>query len=367
MEGTNYQSDTTQEQSYIDVRELFKRVWERRKVFYWVLPITFVLSSALILCVPRYYACEVILAPEAQSASPSGSLQALASSFGFNMQNMANTDALYPMIYPDMVSSPNFLVTLFDIDVTTAEGEFKGTYYQYLLQMYKKPFWTRWKGKIKKWLTPEEPKVTSIGKKEGKRVDVFNMSEAQWYALDLMRKNISCKVDKKTDVITFRVKAQDKLVCALMADSVCGALQMAVTEYRTKKARVDIDYYAEVMEESLRDYQEASETYIRYADSHSGMNLQQYKIEAKNLETEMEIKQAAYTSFQKQHLASQARLQENTPVFTVMQSASIPLKPAGPKRMLFVLAMLILASFITGFVVCKDLILDPFKEQEKNA
>ena len=78
-------------------------------------------------------------------------------------------------------------------------------------------------------------------------------------------------------------------------------------------------------------------------------------------ETEMQIKQAAYTSFQKQYLATQARLQENTPVFTVMQSASVPLQPAGPKRMIFVLAMLFLATFVTGFVLCKDLLLAPFK------
>jgi len=355
-----------EQQSYIDVRELFKRIVQRKKVFYWVLPITLVLSLALILCVPDYYSCEVILAPEAQSAGPSGSLQALASSFGFNMQNMSSSDALYPTIYPDMVESPNFLVTLFGVQVSTAEEDFSGTYYKYLLQKHKKTFWNRWKSNIKKWITPAEPEVKR-SPKAGKGVDVFNMSKAQWYVIDLMHKNISCKVDKKTDVITFRVKAQDKLVCAIMADSVCAALQMAVTDYRTKKARVDIEYYAEVMEEALKEYQEASDAYIRYADSHSGMNLQQYKIEARNLETEMEIKQAAYTSFQKQHLATQARLQENTPVFTVIQSASIPIKPAGPNRILFVLAMLILASFITAFVVCKDLILTPFMQQEIKA
>ena len=41
-------------------------------------------------------------------------------------------------------------------------------------------------------------------------------------------------------------------------------------------------------------------------------------------ETEMQIKEAAYTSFQKQYLATQARLQENTPVYTIIQSATIP-------------------------------------------
>ena len=361
MEETNYQSDTAQQQGYIDVREILKRIWQRRKVFYWVLPITFVLSSALILCVPRYYMCEVILAPESQAAGQAGSLQALASSFGYDMRNLTSSDALYPTIYPDIVKAPNFMVKLFDVQVKTSEGDFSGTYYNYLAKVHKRVFWKRWKSKIKKWVTPQEPEL-KIGGKPGGGVDVFCMSKGQWYVLDLMQKNISCKVDRKTEVITFRVKAQDKLVCAIMADSVCATLQNFITDYRTKKARVDIDYYNEVMETSRREYQEASEKYIRYADSHSGMNLEQYRIIATNLETEMQIKQAAYTSFQKQYLATQARLQENTPVFTVMQSASVPLLPAGPKRMIFVLAMLFLATFVTGFVLCKDLLFSAFKE-----
>ena len=359
MEEMNYQYGNAPQGNYVEVKVLFKTIWERRKVLYWVLPITLVLSSALILCVPKYYACDVVLAPEQSSANASGSLQALASSFGLNMQNMSNVDALYPTIYPDVVESPDFMVRLFHVPVRTAENDFEGTYYQYMLKKHKRVFWMRWKSNISKWLKPAEPEVkmgaTSGGK--SKAVNVFYLSKSQWYVLDQMQRNISCKVDKKTDVISFRVKAQDKLVCAIMADSVCAALQEFVTDYRTKKARVDLVYYEEVMEGARDEYELASEEYIKYADSHSGMNLEQYRIEAKNLETEMLIKQAAYTSFQKQYLATQARLQENTPVYTVIKSASIPTQSAGPKRMLFVLAMLFLATCITSFELCKDQLL----------
>ena len=362
MEETNYISTEQPPQTgYVDLKELFRAIGRRRKVFYWVLPITFVLSSALILCVPKYYVCEVVLAPESSASGQAGSLQALASSFGFNMQNLTSADALYPTIYPDIAKSPDFLVKLFDIPVTTAEGEYSGTYYNYLAKEHKRFFLKRWTSKLKKMITPAEPevKVSGNGKKDG--VDVFCMSKKQWYVLDLMQKNISCKVDRKTEVITFRVKAQDKLVCAIVADSACTALQHFITDYRTKKARVDFDYYKEVMARSYQEYQEACEQYIRYADSHSNLNLKRFRIEADNLETEMKIKQAAYTSFQKQYLATQARLQENTPVYTLIQSASVPVLAAGPKKTIFVLAMLFLATCVTCFVLGKEQLMAPFK------
>ena len=71
-ENTN--QNTIENQGAMDFTALFKTLWNRRKVFYWLWPITFVLSSALILCVPRYYTCEVILAPEAQSRHQGGNL-----------------------------------------------------------------------------------------------------------------------------------------------------------------------------------------------------------------------------------------------------------------------------------------------------
>lgn len=40
-----------------------------------------------------------------------------------------------------------------------------------------------------------------------------------------------------------------------------------------------------------------------------------------------------------QKQAALAKIQENTPAFTTLQSATVPIKPAGPKRVLLSLAM----------------------------
>lgn len=54
------------------------------KLFYKVLPITFVLSCIYILGFPRYYSTDIKLAPEMENAM-SGSIGSLASSFGFDL------------------------------------------------------------------------------------------------------------------------------------------------------------------------------------------------------------------------------------------------------------------------------------------
>jgi uncharacterized protein involved in exopolysaccharide biosynthesis len=52
--------------------------------------------------------------------------------------------------------------------------------------------------------------------------------------------------------------------------------------------------------------------------------------------------------------AARAKLQEATPAFTVIETASVPIKPAGPKRMIISIAMMILSFFVlSGWYIIK--------------
>jgi len=343
------------ESQMIDLRAAFRNLWAKRRVFYIVVPTAFVLSAALILCVPRYYRSSVLLAPESQSMA-SGMIGSLASSFGFDLGS-GGSEAINPQLYPDIVKTTDFLVGLFSVRVATSDGKFEGTYYEYMNTQRRYPFWKAAKLAVGRAVRKcFGSKATGRPGRGVDEVDPFWLTRSQNSLVEAMRTDIVCAIDKKTDAISVRVEAQDKLVAATMADSVCQHLQNFMTAYRTQKAKDDIEYYSRLIEESKVDYEKASREYINYKDSHSGLALERYKIEAENLQNEMELKYSVYSSFQKQYLASCAKLQEDTPAFTIVQSACVAEKPAGPKRVIFVLAVTLLATFIAAFMlVRKDL------------
>ena len=62
-----------------------------------------------------------------------------------------------------------------------------------------------------------------------------------------------------------------------------------------------------------------------------------------------------------QYQAAKAKVQERTPAFTVVKGAAVPIKAAKPKRMLFVLGMLVLAFIITTLYIAKEDLKDLFK------
>lgn len=338
----------------IDLRRIFRRLLDERKAFYRVASITFAVSAMLILCVPRYYTCSITLAPEAQSGNNMGNVATLASSFGINFGSMTSEDAIYIDIYPDVVGSQDFLISLCDEHVQTLDSAYSGTVFDYYKDYYRDPWWSRVMGWTKRMIISIFVTEPSQGKGH---IDPYRLSKREFSVIKRMHKNIQCTIDASTNVITLTAKAQDAQVSAQIADYVRIHLQEFITEYRTGKAQKDIDYYSALAEQARVDYENAKSLYAAYADSHTDANRQSYVIEEQNLRSEMELRYTTYEGFVRQKMLSQAKYQERTPIYTVISQASIPVKPTGPRRVMFVLAMCILACFATSvWLIREDLL-----------
>ncbi len=62
----------------------------------------------------------------------------------------------------------------------------------------------------------------------------------------------------------------------------------------------------------------------------------------------MQLQYNAYTQIAAQLLAAEAKVQEETPAFTTLQSATVPLIPEAPKKKKIVLVFLFLAFVATS-------------------
>ena len=255
----------------IDLRVVFKKIYERRRLFIKVLPIVFVLSCAFILCLPRYYQSTLSLAPEIGGTSGlGGTLGSLASSFGLDLGSMETTDAINPMLYPDLMEDNGFVVGLFDIKVKSKDGEIACSYYDYLLKHQKRPFWQYVIVWVKKLLPKDEEHVIN----KGNKLNPYVLSKRQDEICKLIRDKVSISIDKKTAVISISVEAQDPLICKTVADSVKERLQTFITNYRTNKARIDEKHYKNLVDEAKADYEKARRLYGSYADSNMEMVLE---------------------------------------------------------------------------------------------
>ena len=339
-------------QKVIDLRIIFKMIWANKRLFYKVLPIVFVLSCIYIFSLPRYYTSDTKLAPEMENSGAGGTLGSIAASFGFDLSEMQTTDAITPLLYPDLMEDNGFVASLMSIQVKSQDGEISASYHDYL-KLHQKTAW--WNYPIN-WLKSLLPKKEDVGGSK-KEFDPYYLSRNEDAILGKARKDISISIDKKTGVISIGVEAQDPLICKTLADSIKDKLQVFITEYRTNKARTDYEYYKKLATEAKYDYEKARQQYASMSDANSKVALRSIELKMEDMENDMQLKFNTYTTVNTQLQAAKAKVQEKTPAFTVLKGASVPIKPAGPKRMIFVAAMLIVTAFLLSIYSLRSLIL----------
>lgn len=308
-----------------------------RRLYYRLLPAVFLATAVLTLSVPNYYHCTVMLAPETSGAKSTSGLSSLANSFGINLGGSGNgTDALLPTLYPDLMNSVTFRASLFPILVQRGDDSSQTmmTYYDYLKDGQKVPWWSQAGIALYSLFKSQQP--------ESEKVNTFKLTREQNRIVKDIGEKVVCDVDKKSMVITIDVTDQNPLICATIADSVRVRLQDFITDYRTSKARVDLEYTRKLYVEAKERYDEARRKYAAYTDANQKVFLERIRSEQSELQTELQLRQTAYTQIASRLQLAEAKVQEETPAFTTLQPATVPIEKAGPKRIRTCLLMLLL-------------------------
>ena len=334
------------EEQEIDLIELAQKVWAGRKLIFKACGIAVIVALVVAFSIPKEYATSVTLAPEVGGRSSSSNLGALAAMAGVNLRTSGGEDALSPELYPDIVSSTPFLTSLFDVRVQDGEAEIDTTLYVYLKDYQRAPWW----GVITSAPFRAIGWVSSLFKDEAEEqggaaeLNPFHLTQEESNIANALSGRIAVDVDKKTGVTTLTVTMQDPLISASLTDTIMHSLQNYITDYRTNKARHDLAYMEKLYKEARQEYMEAQEKYASFADTNLDLNRLIYRAEQERLQNEMNLAFQVYTQVAQQLQMAKAKVQEITPVYTVVQPATVPLNAAKPSKMLILVAFVFLAG-----------------------
>lgn len=323
----------------IDVVAVFKVLLKQWRYLARFAAVGAVVGVIVALCTPKSFTASVTLAPEMNSGGIglSGNIADMASSFGIDIGGKSSVDAIYPELYPDIFATTDFLLSLYDVPVRLKEDDTVRKYIDHFKKDLKIPFWNYPKIWIAQMLTPKE----GNNGKNGAR-DPFRLSKEDDQIIEGMRNSIICTVDKKTSVININVIDQDPLVAAIMADTLQRRLQLYITEYRTKKARNDYDFYKKLSQQLRLDYERSREIYTSYADANQGVQLQSLQVKIEELENNMQLKYDNYKNSLELMRQAHAKIQERTPAFVILERPLMPHKASSAPRALIVLLWIFL-------------------------
>lgn len=349
-ENKNYQQPDVQEpendELEIDWMEILRKIIAIRKTLYKAAGVGLVLGIIIALSIPKQYTVTVTLSPEMGGDKASGGLASLASSFLGGAATSSSPDALNATLAPDIVASTPFILELFDTRVQTLDGKLDTTLVAYLDEQ-KQPWWGYIKaapgmaiGAIKSIFT-EEADTTSV-------LNPFQLTKEESEKVEGLRKVLTADVDKKTAMTTITVTLQDPKVTAIVADSVVTKLQQYIIDYRIKKAKEDCAYLEQLYKERQQEYYEAQSKYAHYFDSNRNIALQSVRAEQERLQNDMNLAYQVYSQVAQQLQVARAKIQEEKPVFAVVEPATVPLQPSGTSRKVILVGVILFVIFGVG-------------------
>ena len=142
---------------------------------------------------------------------------------------------------------------------------------------------------------------------------------------------------------TVTVTLQDPKVTAIVADSVVGKLQQYIIDYRIKKAKEDCAYLEELYKERQQEYYQAQSKYAHYFDTNRNIAFQSVRAEQERLQNDMNLAYQVYSQVAQQLQVARAKIQEEKPVFAVVEPATVPLQPSGTSRKIIFIGIVFLA------------------------
>ncbi|WP_455613156.1 chain-length determining protein [Bacteroides congonensis] len=351
----------------IDMLDIIRKIIAIRKNLYKAAVVGLLIGVIVGVSIPKQYTVRVTLSPEmGGEKGNSGIVGGAASFLGSGVGVKSGTDALNASLSSDIVSSTPFLLELLNMEVVVNEGETKML--SNYLMTESSPWWNFIIGlpgiinsQLKSWFTNEE--ISSKEKVQGGLIILTKDENAQIAAL---KKKIAATVDKKTAITSVTVTLQDPKVAAIVADSVVHRLQEYIISYRTSKAIEDCAYLEKLFEERKQEYYVAQKKYADYVDTHDNLILQSVRAEQERLQNDMNLFYQVYSQVANQLQVARAKVQEEKPVFAIVEPAVVPIESSSMRRSIYIFLFVFLSVCGTiGWLLLGKALVSVFKNEVK--
>lgn len=345
MQENNINNQPYYEEDEINIMELISKLWKKRWMIIRWCVVGAVIGLVAGFSIPKTYKAGVTFAPETQQKTNS-SVSSIASMMGVNLNN--SIDAFSVEMYPDIVHSTPFIVELFDLPVTfeRKDSVITTSLVEYMKEYQKSPWWSaviQAPFKVLGW-------VMSIGQEKEEEdtiagpLNPSNLPKDERGVVKFFAENIMVNVDKKTGKTDMSLELQDPLVVATVMEAVTENLKNYMSDYRTSKARQDIENLEVICNERKADYYKAQQAYAQFVDANKSVIRQSAQAEQERLQQEMNLAYQVYSQVATQLEGARIQAEQAKPVFAIINPVTVPIKKTAPSKA----KMLVIFTFLAG-------------------
>ncbi len=294
----------------LDLIELLKTAWGGKKQIIAISFISVLIGVTVALVSPVIYTSNTTFINSQTESKQGSSLSGVASLIGINLGGLSSGSEIPPSMYPQIGESVEFKRALLKSKIDEKKqvqlGNFLADH-----------------NNIKKSLSTENNKLF-ISKYEDK---LFN----------LINKVLSISVDQKEGFVTISANMPNSEYAANTCINAREILQKTIIDNRIKSAKQKLEYSEKQLASKRIEFEEIQNKLAYFNDSNINLVTSSVINERDKLEAEFQIINAVMIELSKQVEQRKLQVSEDTPVFSIVKEASMPVKRSSPRRTQMVL------------------------------
>lgn len=359
MEETSIQED------YISLISLVKGLWRRRKSIFKIIGLFFLLGVFLAIFSPKEYVSGVkFLSQTSSSSKPGGNWSGLAALVGINLNANTENGEIPSNIYPKIINSIPFQQKLMETPLTFKKQDSAITFRKYYTEIAKpdgvsllRKYTIGLPGTVIGWFKSKDE-----GPKNRQNDSLIFLSKKEMKLANILKESVSFGIDETDGVISISANMPEPVAAAQMAQAAQSLLQKEIIAYRIAKAQDQMQFIDKQYSVQKENFESAQSRLARYQDRNAFNNTRVAQIELNRLQSEYDLSYSVFSELQRQKVAQNIQVKKDTPIFTVINPASVPLEPVAPNRIKILLISLIAGAF---FGITINMLLDFYQKMKK--
>jgi hypothetical protein len=348
----------------VDIWNLVRILWDGRRYVYISTLAFFLLGLFHVSSGPDEYVSDAVLLQEA-AGDQSGTQRFLQSlgGFGFGPSSSGGGSAgdLGPAMYPMIVQSIEFQRELISQPIEFNRFDEEMTLLEYFDEYYEEPlrdkvysfisaYTIQVPFRIFDWIVNfklfEEEEIEEEGEEEELDQRVLLLSSAEASVIGEVTPRIELLLEG--NLITVNTTMPDRISAAMLNVLVIEQIQEYVTEYKVEKARQNVEFTESQLSVAEQRYNDAQRALAEFRDQNINISTNVARTEEESLSNHRDRMFNIYNSLSVEVEQARLRLQEETPVFSVMQKSSIPSRSLGTSNRIIVVFIILGGMF--GFL-----------------
>ena len=326
-----------QKDDEIDLLALLLKIWNGKKTIlkYFIIFLLIGIFVA-IFSKKEYTATSLVLAQENGSSS-GGGLSGLASLAGINLGSSSG-ELISPKLYTSIATSIPFQRKMTQVSIQTSKDSTPITYEQYCQKYQKagaldvvKKYTIGLPGVIIGAFSSKDKEVAPEPTADGS-LEVYSITPKEKELFSLLSSQLQITNNEKDNTISFSFSMGDPVAAAQMLSQAKKTLQETIIEFKTRKAKSQLEFIERQYEEAERNFKEKQMRLAAFQDSNRGLITAVPMTRQTQLQAEYNLANNVYIELAKQLENQKIKLQEDTPAFIDIEPVSIPLEKSKPKR-----------------------------------